>query len=105
MKEKRTGKHCPECPEQCFCGSSQHLEDNHHGGRKHVPWLWLPNCRVDHTHFHVMCRRAGVDFEKQKNLIMGKMQALKAQVVGLWMVIESIEKEIQEREEKSDATT
>jgi hypothetical protein len=52
-----------------------------------------------------MCRRAGVDFEKQKNLIMGKMQALKAQVVGLWMVIESIEKEIQEREEKSDATT
>jgi hypothetical protein len=47
-----------------------------------------------------MCRRAGVDFEKQENAIMGKIQALKAQAVGLWIVIESMEKEVRERGEK-----
>lgn len=101
MKATRTPKHCPECPEQCFCGSSQHLEDNHMGGRKHVPWCWLPNCKPDHAQFHVMCRRAGVDFRKQSNKLMAKIQAFKAQLVGMWMVVESMEKDVKGKREKS----
>ena len=103
MTEKRTGKHCADCPNRCFCGSAEKLEDNHLGGRKHVPWLWIPNCMIDHALFHVKCRQAGVDFEKQTNKLMGKIQALKAQVVGLWMVIESMEKEVMT--EDNDTTT
>jgi hypothetical protein len=94
MTSKRTRKHCPDCAEQCFCGSSQNLEDNHDGGRKHVPWLWSPFCPPDHAQYHANCRRAGVDFRKQNNKLLGQIQALKAQLVGMWMVIEAMEKEV-----------
>jgi len=100
MKSKRTHKHCSDCPEQCFCGSSQQLEDNHHGGRKHVPWLWSPFCRVDHAQYHANCRRAGVDFRKQKSKLNAQIQAFKAQLVGMWMVVESMEKHVKEQQEK-----
>lgn len=101
MKSKRTSKHCPDCPEQCFCGSSQQLEDNHLGGRKHVPWLWLPHCKPNHAQFHANCRRAGVDFRKQKNKLMAQTQALKAQLVGMWMVVEAMEKQVKAQSEES----
>ncbi len=102
MKSKRTHKHCPDCPEQCFCESARRLEDNHLGGRKHLPWLWLPFCGADHDQFHANCRRAGVDFRKQKNKLMGQIQAFKAQLVGMWMVVEAMEKQIKEQEEKQN---
>jgi hypothetical protein len=91
---KRTRKRCPDCPEQCFCGSAQRLEDNHSGGRRHVRWLWLPFCRADHALYHANCRRAGVDFRKQSNKLMGEIQSLKAQLVGMWMVVEAMEMEV-----------
>jgi hypothetical protein len=100
MTSKRPRKHCPDCPEQCFCGSTEQLEDNHLGGRKHVPWLWSPFCHVDHGQYHANCRRAGVDFGKQKNKLMAKIQAFKAQLVGLWMVVEDMEKQVKGQEEK-----
>ena len=107
MTLKRTRQHCAECAEQCFCGSSQRLEDNHLGGRKHVPWLWGPYCHVDHAQFHTNCRRAGVDFGKQENKLMAKIQALKAQLVGFWMVVEDMEKQVKSQSEEStnDGTT
>lgn len=97
MKSKRTSKRCSECPEQCFCGSSQHLEDNHVGGRKHAPWLWIPFCRPDHAQYHANCRRAGVDFRQQKNQLIAQIQAFKAQLVGMWMVVEAMEKEVKKQ--------
>jgi hypothetical protein len=107
MKSKRARKHCPDCPEQCFCGRSPQLEDNHSGGRKHVPWLWLPNCKPDHAQFHANCRRAGVDFRKQSNKLIGQIQALKAQLVGMWMVVEAMENQIKEQleEQTNDRTS
>ena len=36
MNPKHTNTRCPDCPKQCFCGSSEQLEDNHIGGRKHA---------------------------------------------------------------------
>jgi hypothetical protein len=65
-----------------------------------VPWLWLPNCKPDHAQFHVMCRRAGVDFRKQSNKLIGQIQALKAQLVGMWMVVESMEEQVRRQQEK-----
>lgn len=99
MKSKRAQKRCTDCPEHCFCGSSKQLEDNHLGGRKHVPWLWLPNCGIDHALFHIMCRRAGVDFRKQSSKLMAQVQAFKAQLIGLWMAVESMEKQIKHQSE------
>ena len=97
MKTKRTRKRCPECAEQCFCGSSQQLEDNHVGGRNHVPWLWARHCHPDHAEFHANCRQAGVDFSKQKSKLAGQIQALKAQLIGMWMVVEAIERQVNEK--------
>jgi len=100
MKAKQTRTHCPDCPKQCFCVSSQQLEDNHFAGRKHVPWLWSPFCRVDHAQYHANCRRAGVDFRKQKDQLTAQIQALKAQLVGMWMVVEAMEKQVKEQREE-----
>jgi hypothetical protein len=99
MKSTRTRKHCPECPEQCFCGSSENLEENHLGGRKHAPEIALPYCRPDHAEFHRNCDRAGVDFRKQSNKLLGRIQALKGHMVGMWMVIESIENSVKGKKE------
>lgn len=94
MKPKQTHKHCPECPEECFCGSSKQLEDNHLGGCKHVPDIYLPFCGEDHATFHVLCRRAGVNLRAIKNRSMALVQALKAMLIGLWMVVDRLEKQI-----------
>lgn len=93
MKKKRTGTRCPDCPKQCFCGSSKQLEANHLGGRNHVPWLTLPFCREDHAHFHVMCTRAGIDFQTTSNRFVSLIRALKAMLVGMWMVVDKLEKD------------
>jgi hypothetical protein len=47
-----------------------------------------------------MCRRAGVDFGKQRNKLMAQIQAFKAQLVGMWMVVESMEKHVKKHREK-----
>jgi hypothetical protein len=73
------------------------LEDNHTGGEKHVHWLWSPFCRPDHAQYHANGQRAGVDFRKQSNKLMGQIQALKAQLIGLWMVVEAMEKEVKQQ--------
>ena len=94
MIQKQTHKHCSECPKQCFCGSSKQLEDNHLGGRRHVPDIYLPFCAEDHAEFHVLCRRAGVDLRAIKNRSMALVQALKAMLIGLWMVVDRLERQI-----------
>jgi hypothetical protein len=81
------------------------MEDNHYGGRNHVPSIWLRFCRKDHTEFHVNCRRAGVDFSYTPNRSLALVQALKAMLVGMWMVVDSFEKHIRsEMEAQSDGT-
>jgi len=100
MKSNHPQKRCPDCPAQCFCGSSEQLENNHLGGRNHVPGIWFPYCGLDHSQFHVNCRRAGVDFKNQNSQILGQMQALKSHMVGMWMVVESMEKYLKEQSEE-----
>jgi hypothetical protein len=81
------------------------MEDNHLGGQNHVPGIWAPFCGQDHKQFHVNCRRAGVDLTYTPNRSLGLIQALKAMLVGMWMVVESCEKHIKSQSEaQSDGT-
>ncbi len=92
MSVSRKYKRCPECSKQCYCGSSEHLENNHVAGRNHFPAIQLPFCRSDHAQFHRNCERAGIDFRKQTNPIIRCLQALEALLVGLWMVVQELKK-------------
>jgi hypothetical protein len=100
MKPKRPSVRCSDCPKQCFCGIVEDLQKNHLGGWRHVPWLFYPFCKADHTQFHVNCRRAGVDFSHTPNKSLGLIQALKAMLVGMWMVLESFEKHARTQSEQ-----
>ena len=44
--------------------------------------------------FHIMCRRAGVDFHFSKSKSIRLIQALKAMLVGIWMVVDMLEKHL-----------
>jgi hypothetical protein len=94
VKTKRQHTNCSECPETCFCGSAEKIEQNHLGGNNHVPWLWYPFCKKDHGLFHILCRRAGIDFSKTSNKSRRLVQALKAMLVGLWMVMDMLEEQL-----------
>jgi hypothetical protein len=105
VKVKRSRTHCAECPGQCFCGSTKQLEGNHLGGQNHVPAIWSPFCGEDHKQYHVNCRRAGVDFSYQPNRALALIQALKAMLVGMWMVVEFFESHIKSQlEAQSNGT-
>jgi len=75
------------------------MEQNHTGGNNHLPWFIYPFCKMDHAEFHVMCRRAGVDFRYTKNKSIRLIQALKAMLVGIWMVVDMLEKHLRNQSE------
>jgi|CZKH01.1.fsa_nt_gi hypothetical protein len=75
------------------------MEQNHSGGWNHLPWFTYPFCKKDHAEFHVMCRRAGVDFRYTKNKSIRLLQALKAMLVGIWMVVDMLEKHLKSQSE------
>lgn len=99
MKGKRPRVKCPDCPVYCFCGSTKDMEQNHLGGFNHLPWFTYPFCNKDHAEFHVMCRRAGVDFNDTKNKSIRLIHALKAMLVGVWMVLDMLEKHVRSQSE------
>jgi hypothetical protein len=70
------------------------MEQNHVGGEKHVPELFLPFCKKDHAEFHLKCRQAGVDFHHIENRSLALVQSFKAILVGLWMVVDLLEKHL-----------
>ena len=98
--KKRASTRCQECPKQCFCGRPDELEQNHYGARNHTPWFFLPNCKPDHAQFHRNCERAGVDFRPARDKLFGLIQALKAILVGMWMVVDLMEKHTKNKQEK-----
>jgi hypothetical protein len=101
--KKRSRNRCPDCPQHCFCGSTHRLEQNHLGGRNHVGWLFLPFCLdPHHADFHRLCEKAGIDFRKTKNKLFGQIQALKAQLIGMWMVVDAMEKHVKDQEDSTD---
>ena len=68
-----------------------------------MPWLFLPFCLPHHNEFHARCRQAGVDFRYTEDQAIALIQALKAELVGMWMVVEMLEKHLKdESRDKSD---
>lgn len=61
----------------------------------------MPFCRQDHDEFHVMCRRAGVDFRATTDRFLRLIQALKAMLIGMWMVVDKLEKQARDDSEET----
>jgi len=100
--KKRSHNWCPDCPKQCFCGSSRKLEQNHLGGRKHVRWLFLPFCQnPHHADFHRLCEQAGIDFRETTDRLFRQIQALKAQLIGIWMVVDDMQRHVRDQEDSN----
>jgi hypothetical protein len=70
------------------------MQQNHYGGWKDVPWFFLPNCGRDHATFHRMCERAGVHFRDIPNKSLALTRALKAILIGMWMVVDMLERHL-----------
>ena len=52
---------------------------------------------------HSFTRTVGgqsVDFRKQKESVDRAIQVFKAQLIGLWMVVEAMEKQVRQQQEK-----
>lgn len=44
-----------------LCGSTDRVEQNHIGGRRHVIWIKAPFCLKHHNEFHLRLRLADID--------------------------------------------
>jgi hypothetical protein len=47
-----------------------------------------------------MCARAGIDFRATSDRRISLIRALKAMQVGMWMVVEKLEKEVKRYQER-----
>jgi hypothetical protein len=60
-----------------------------------VPWFFMPYCESDHALFHLLCRRAGIDFKSRPpNKPLAYVRVLKAILVATWMVVDMLEKHL-----------
>jgi hypothetical protein len=67
-----------------LCGSTEHLEGHHVGGRQHARWFTLPLCRVHHVEITKALSSAGVEMRHTANRIVRVGRAMQALAVFLW---------------------
>jgi hypothetical protein len=78
-----------DCP--CFiCGAGKHIEQNHAGGRKHIPWFKVPFCQRHHDQFHRLLESAGIDLRYTRNKLKRLVIAALALTIALWMVLQAL---------------
>jgi hypothetical protein len=75
----------------CFiCGAGKYIEQNHAGGRKHIPWFKVPFCQQHHDQFHRLLESVGIDLRytpnKRKRLVIAAL----ALTIALWMVLQAL---------------
>ena len=73
-----------------FCGSAEHVEDHHVGGRHHASWFTLPLCRPHHVEITKALHGAGVDMRHTTNRIIRIARAMQALAVFLWRLAEAL---------------
>jgi hypothetical protein len=80
------------CLEQVciICGKSKHIEQNHVGGRNHIPWLKLPFCQKHHDQFHRFLESVGIDLKYTPNKLKRLVTAALALTIALWMVLQAL---------------
>lgn len=83
----------PQLTRQCctFCGSPEHVEDHHVGGRNHAPTFTQPLCQRQHATLHKALANAGVDLRRTQNKKRRHKQALRATLCFLWQLTEDME--------------
>ena len=73
-----------------FCGSTEHVEDHHVGGRNQARWFTLPLCRDHHVEITRALHGAGVDMRYTQNRIVRIARAMQALAVFLWRLAEAL---------------
>ena len=76
---------------RCFiCGTGKHIEQNHAGGRKHIPWFKVPFCQRHHDQFHRLLESVRIDLRYTPNKLKRLVMAALALTIALWMVLQAL---------------
>jgi len=87
----------------CFiCGAGKYIEQNHAGGRNHIPWFKVPFCQRHHDQFHRVLEGVGINLRYTPNKLKRLVTAAKALNIALWMVDEALWTEVAGLPEKDD---
>ena len=75
----------------CFiCGNGKYIEQNHAGGRKHIPWFKIPFCQRHNDQFHRLLESGGIDLPNTPNKLKRLVTAALALTIALWMVLQAL---------------
>lgn len=69
-----------------ICGSPEHVEFHHLGGKYHVAWMTVPLCRKHHVKLTEQIRVAGIDMGYTPDPHERRIRARQAAIVFLWML-------------------
>jgi hypothetical protein len=76
-------------PSRCvLCESTDHVQQNHIGGRNHVIWITAPFCLKHHNEFHLRLRLADIDLRYTRNKQERFRRARQATLIFLLMLEE-----------------
>jgi hypothetical protein len=91
----------PQKPVCVICGSADRLEDNHTGGRNHIPWFRPPFCQRHHQQFHRTLEGLEIDLQYTPDKLKRLVFAALAMTIALWMVLQALAEEVLLHPEKS----
>jgi hypothetical protein len=88
----------------CFiCGASKYIEQNHAGGRKHIPWFKVPFCQRHHDQFHRLLESVGINLRYTPNKMKRLVTAALALNIAQWMVQQALAQEISALPDQDDS--
>ena len=95
----------PKTPICVICGASEHVEENHAGGRNHIPWFKIPFCKRHHDQFHRQLESVAINFRYTPNKLKRLAMAAQALTIALWMVLQALWEEIWILPDKDNSST
>jgi len=66
------------------------IEQNHAGGRNHIPWFKVPFCERHHQQFHRLLESVGIDLRNTSNKRKRLVIAALALTIALWMALQAL---------------
>ena len=88
----------------CFiCGTVRNIEQNHAGGRKHIPWFKFPFCQRHHDQFHRLLESVGIDLRYTSNKLKRLVTAALALTIALWMVLQALSETVSALPDEDDS--
>jgi hypothetical protein len=73
-----------------ICGTDKNIENNHAGGKNHLPWFKLPFCERHHQQFHRLLESLGINLRYTPNKLKRLVLAALALTITLWMVLQAL---------------